>query len=383
MTSLIVLAVTFGAGPSVEAIRIAPQVYRPQAVVDAAGTLHVVHALHGKNNRGELRYIRRRAGETEFSKPISVNSTPNCAAGFNMAVGPKGRVHVVIRPTAGYSMKKLGRKVKFNDLKYMLYCRLNDEGTAFEEERDLSAATFGFEGVGAVLAGSDGTVYVFWHGLAEPGPENTRKIFHVESRDEGRTFGAPAASKSDVIGACQCCSMQGLLDDQGHIYVAFRNSHGGLVNKDSYLMTSTDRGRTFKGKMLSAWPVAGCPGSTYSLAAGPHGVAVAWDTMGKVSFALGNGKQIDAPTGDLNARGPIVATNARGETLFAWSETETNFRNGATLAWCVYDKDGNPLMEKQTRPFGVARWSTPTAFVKPNGDFVLLHDGHPPHGQAL
>jgi hypothetical protein len=350
--------------------------FRPQAVVDGEGTLHLVYA--DVEHRGDLFYIKRKAGQKAFSKPVKVNSTPNCAAAFNMAVGKKGRVHVLIRPNAKYSKNILKRPLKFYDLKYMLYCRLDDSGTAFEKERDLSASTFGFEGVGAIITDGKGVVRVFWHGLAEAGPEPTRQVFMVMSHDEGRTFSAVKPIHNDVTGACACCSMQGTMDAKGRLYLAFRNAKDN-GNKDSYLLTSRDGGKTFSGTLLDRWEKAGCPGSTYSLARGASGMLVAWDTKGQVFFASAGDdpKGIAAPTGGKKSRSPLVVGNSKGETLFVWSEAANvrQFQKGGDLAWQVYDKDGRPVGKKGMLRSAVLRWSIPAAYATPDGDFVILHDG--------
>ena len=364
------------AAPQVTTLKIPNSGYRPQVILDGQGTLHVVYTQMDK--RGELFYIQRKAGQEEFTRPIKVNSTPGCAAGFNMTVGKGRRVHVIIRPTAIYSRDRLKRRPKFRDLKYMLYCRLNDEGTAFEDERDLSGTTFGFEGVGTLLADGKGMVRAFWHGLSKPGPESTRQIFLAVSEDEGKTFTGPQAVEMDVEGACACCSMQGTMDAEGNLYLGFRNSEKSLT-KDSYLLTSKDGGRRFKGTLLDPWANAGCPGSTYSLTSGSSGVYVAWRTRSEVSFARGGAKpeRIDAPTSSRRSRSPVVVANSRGDVLFAWSEAANlvQLKSGGDLAWVIYDRNGNPLSTKKTLPAAVARWSLPAAYAKPDGDFVIYFDG--------
>ena len=42
----------------------------------------------------------------------------------------------------------------------MLYTRLNDQGTAFEPQRNLMLRTFGLDGGGTVAADAAGNVYV-------------------------------------------------------------------------------------------------------------------------------------------------------------------------------------------------------------------------------
>ncbi len=365
------------AAPEVATMKMPRPGFRPQVIRDGEGTIHLVYASLEK--RGDLLYTRKKEREEEFSEPIKVNSTPGCAAAFNMAVGKKGRVHVLIRPNAIYSRNILKRKLKFIDLKYMLYCRMNDQGTRFEKERDLAGETFGFEGVGALIPDGKGTLYAFWHGLTQPGPESTRQVFMAKSENEGRTFAKTRAIQGDVKGACACCSMHGTMDAEGNLYVGYRNSEASLT-KDSYLLTSRDGGKTFTAAFLDPWANAGCPGAIYSLTSSPSGVYVAWSTLSQVYFSKGveNSERIAAPIGKgKKSRSPVLVANAKGDVLFAWSEAANarQFMNGGDLAWQVYDRDGKPIAEKRVLPASVARWSFPAAYATADGDFVIIYDG--------
>lgn len=379
------LVLLLGCGiPSAVAQQVTPvhlpdDVYRPQIVVDAANTTHLVYA--NKTIKGDLYYRKLEAGRDGFSEPIKVNSTPNCAAGFNMALGKDNRVHVVIRPTAPYFKDKLQRAPKFVDLAEMLYCRLNDDGTAFEPERDLSGATFAFEGVAAVLADEHDNVLVYWHGLEAMGPETSRKVYLAKSTDAGRTFSAPQPITVDPIGACACCSMQGALGPDGTVYLVYRNSLEDGA-KNTYLLKSHD-GLAFDAQLLEEFPNAGCPGSVFALAVSPQHVYAAWDTEGHVGFAqAGEGiHKIPAADGERPSRTPALAINANGDVLFAWSQATNpqRFMQVADLAWQVFDKNGHAKSDRKHLMDGaVALWSMPAVAVKPNGDFLIFHDGPGP-----
>src|SRR5262249_49543596 len=72
---------------------------QPQAVVDARGVLHLVY-FKGEAEAGDLFYVRREQGKTEFSAPIRANSQAGSAIatgtirGGQLAIGKNGRVHV-------------------------------------------------------------------------------------------------------------------------------------------------------------------------------------------------------------------------------------------------------------------------------------------------
>ena len=358
--------------------------HRPQAELDAGGVLHVVQG--SRSSRGDLFYLRQEPGSDAFSDPIRVNTTPGIVAAFDMAVGPGGRVHVLMRTNPRYSKLQMPDKAKltFFDLKYMLYARLADDGNSFEEERNLAGDTIGFEGVGAILADAEGRVFAFWHGQKEPKfNEPGRDIYRVVSEDAGRTFSAPEATQTGVPGACQCCAMKGAWDAEGNVLLAFRNSTpaGEVLTKDSYLLMSTDLGKTFEGTLLDPWKEAGCPGSTYAFATGPAGSYVAWSTRRKVLFTwIDDEPDPVSPTLGAATRAPVVATNHKGEVLFAWAAAQEGHTHGAGhLVWQLFDANGKALTKKGVVEDGIAEgWGGAAAFARPDGSFVILYDGSGP-----
>ena len=374
------------ATPEVTVMKTPNAGYRPQVVRDGAGTIHMVYTRMGKDAMGDLFYIRRKAGQEEFSKPIKVNSTPNCAAAFHMAIGKGGRAHVFIRANARYlRLFNKSKRLKLFDLKYMLYCRMNDAGTAFETERNLAGETYAFEGGGLLFPDGKGTIYAFWHGLTERGPERTRKIFMATSQDEGKNFTAGVAIQKAADGTCACCPLGGLRDEKGDFYISYRNSEISYRNseasfsKDSYLLISSNQGKTFTETLLDPWAEAGCPGANYSITSGSSGAYVAWRTHNQVYFSKAgeSSQRVAAPADGKKSRSPLVVANSKGQVLFAWAEGTgvPHFLQGGDLAWQIYDKDGKPVSKKQVLPARVAKWSTAAAYAKPNGDFVMFYDG--------
>ena len=362
--------------------------FRPRAVMDASGVLHLVQA--SQSSRVDLVYLRREPGAESFSEPVAVNTTPGIVAAFDMAVGAEGRVHVLMRTNPKYSKLQMpaDQRVGFFDLKYMLYARLNDAGDAFEEERNLAGPTIGFEGVGTILADGKGQVLAFWHGQLIPKfDEPSRQIYRTLSTDGGKTFSEPEAVTSNVEGACQCCPLIGHWGSEGSISLAFRNS---TVNddeqntKDSYVMLSRDFGRTFEGTLLDPWEKAGCPGSIGSVTTSPDGTFVAWRTRGvvKMSKLTPPGGPLVArnsahPRQQVNTRVPVLVSNNRGEILFLWVETDgPQAKGGGHIAWKVFDRNGMDVLSRGRVAWGVAsRWGSPTAYAKPDGSFEILYDG--------
>src|ERR1043166_4311352 len=85
---------------------------QPQVAVDSAGTVHLIY-YKGKDGGGDVFYVRQKAGEKDFSKPIQVNSRPGSAIaagtirGAQLAIGRNNRVHVVWNGGNGAEKGKL------------------------------------------------------------------------------------------------------------------------------------------------------------------------------------------------------------------------------------------------------------------------------------
>src|SRR6185369_13988816 len=162
---------------------------QPQTMVDAKGNVHLLY-FKGELAAGDLFYVRRDAGKTDFSTPIQVNSQPKSAVatgtirGGHLALGKDGRVHV-----SWNGSSKAEPKNPFEGAP-ILYARLNDSGAAFEPQRNLMTKSSVLDGGGSLAADEKGNVYVAWHALpakSERG-EGNRKLWVAISTDDGKTF---------------------------------------------------------------------------------------------------------------------------------------------------------------------------------------------------
>src|SRR5262245_59991494 len=219
---------------------------QPQAAVDGKGVVHLIY-YKGDAKGGDLFYVRQEPGKSAFSKAIQANSRPKSAMaagtirGAQLAVGKNGRVQVAGNGPAPSSHATTGHasaphsadnhESQHHESKDhgasghssgghakgaseqpawmkapMLYTRLNNEGTAFEPERDVITSARGLDGGGSVAADDQGNVFVFWHA---PKPGNTngeagRAVFVARSEDEGKTFAPEKLATSKPTGACGC-----------------------------------------------------------------------------------------------------------------------------------------------------------------------------------
>jgi hypothetical protein len=218
---------------------------QPQALVDAKGTLHLIYFKGRDATAGDLFYVRREAKAERFSDPIRINSPPSraCATGSvrggQIALGQGGRLHVV--------WNGVGTD----------YARLNDAGTAFEGQRNLMRQTEVPDGGCTVAADDAGNVYVVWHGQrkGERG-EAKRQVWVARSTDEGKSFSLEEPAWAEPTGVCPCCSTRAFADRDGIVYVLYRSATAA-VNRDTYVLVSEDRGKTFHQTLVHKWKVPG------------------------------------------------------------------------------------------------------------------------------
>src|SRR5207247_613995 len=135
-----------------------------------------------------------------------------------LAVGKGGRVHVAWNGSGKALPRGPG---KYNSP--MLYSRLTDAGTAFEEQRNLMRITESLDGGGTLTADQAGNVYVAWHAQKSGFVgEDQRKVWLALSTDEGKTFAEELPINTQPTGACGCCGMRAFTDGKGNAYFLYR-----------------------------------------------------------------------------------------------------------------------------------------------------------------
>jgi hypothetical protein len=346
---------------------------QPQAVLNEGGTLHLIY-LAGEPGASDVFYVKRAAGQTEFTAPVQVNSQPGSAVaagtirGAQLALGKNGRVHV-----AWNGSQKAADKATF--AAPLLYARLNDAGTGFEPQRNLMQQSHELDGGGTLAADGAGHVYVAWHGAGAQKGEEHRRIWLARSTDEGKTFAREVAVDQDQTGACACCGMRAFVDKTGAVYLLYRTATK-MTERGMYMLVSQDKGQRFRGQRLDDWTLTTCPMSSVTLTNATHPVA-AWENNGQVQFAALDAKlaqrpaSIAAPATTGKRKHPAIAVNTRGETLLVWTEG-TGWKRGGSLAWQLYDRDGKPTAEKGTAE-GVPVWGLATAVALPSGAFQIIY----------
>jgi hypothetical protein len=379
--SILGLMMIAGRGASAEPkkvtlLRVPDNGLQPQIAVDDNGILHMIY-FRGPNGGGDISYVRSKDGGATFTRPLQVNSQSGSAVatgnirGAHLAVGKKGRPHVAWMGSHGAEPRGPDKAAP------MLYSRLNDAGTAFEPQRNLIQAAVGLDGGGSVAADDAGNVYVAWH-APEPGTkgEDSRRVWVAHSADEGKTFAPEKAASEKSTGVCGCCGMRAFSDRKGTLYMLYRSAERG-VNRDTYLLTAMEKGARFQSDKVQNWKVGTCPMSSFALAETGSDVLAGWETDGQVYYSRINpttskrSEPVAAPGADKGRKHPVVAGNARGDIILVWTEG-MGWQRGGSVAWQVFDKDGNATSEKG-RADGVPTWSLVAVFVRPDGGFAIVY----------
>jgi len=370
---LAVVGVLDAQTPTVSLVRVPDQGIQPQLATDTRGTVHVVY-FKGEAAHGDLFYARLDA-IGQFSKPLQINSRAGSAIatgtmrGGQIAIGRNGRVHVAWhgsdqatpRPATGSPV---------------MYTRLDNAGTRFEPERNIVESGNGLD-AGTVAADAAGNVYVAWHALG-PGAKDEagRFVYVARSIDDGRTFAREAPASPASTGSCGCCGVAALADRRGTLYLLYRSATE-IVHRDTYLLTSRNRGASFTSDRLHEWNVGVCPMSTFALQDAGNSILAAWETDTQVYWlridpVTGQRSSIvNAPGSTKNRKHPVIAANARGETVLAWTEG-TAWNKGGSLAWQVFDKTGVPI-GAEGRANGVPVWGLAAVAARPDGSFVIVY----------
>lgn len=345
---------------------------QPQAVTDAGGALHLVY-FAGEPGGGDIFYVRRERGKEDFSSPIRVNSQPGSAIatgtirGAHIAVGGNGRVHVSWNGSNQASPRGPENSAP------MLYARMNDAKSAFEAQRNLMRVSHELDGGGSVAADMEGDVYVAWHGAGEQKGEGHRRVWLARSTDDGKTFAQETPAFADETGACGCCGMRAFVGPRGALHLFYRAATE-MTERGMFLLTSTDKGKSFRGTRLDNWRLTACPMSSVSAANGDKLTSAAWENDGQVYFVAidsSSQKPVAAPAPTGKRKHPAIATNARGATILVWTEG-TGWKKGGSLAWQIFDKSGKPVGELGAAQ-GVPVWGLATVVAETDGKFTVIY----------
>lgn len=346
---------------------------QPQVFVDRENRVHRLW-LSGDPKAAEVLYQSKALTKTDWGKALQVNSIPGAAIavgtvrGARLSVGDDGTVHVLWN---GSPRTKLDDKGNVP----LLYSRLAPGMAAFEKERNLLGSSRGLDGGAALVTLPKGGVMALWHGAPRDGrSEADRRIYANASHDGGVSFDGEKALGVPA-GVCGCCGLSASASAEGRLLVLYRQA-SELTHRGVNLLVADANGNQPSTQTLEDWSIASCPMSTSAVLPGKVRSRLAWETRGTISSvevdAQGRpiGKAVTVSLG-TTSKHPAMATNARGETLVAWTEG-TGWQRGGQLAWIVLDSKGQPLGARAQQA-GIPVWGHPAVFASSESEFVILY----------
>ncbi|MCH7571916.1 MAG: exo-alpha-sialidase [Planctomycetes bacterium] len=344
---------------------------QPQVVADENDVIHMIYFL-GHPRAGDVFYMSSTNGGESFSDPIRVNSQKDSTTiGAHLAIGKNGRAHVA------WNGSHLAEPKAPSDMPPLLYARMNDEGTGFEEQQNVIREHPHLDGGSSLAADRNGNVFVIWHAPIVGGHgEQDRRVWVARSTDEGKTFETEIIASDVPTGACGCCALKSFADSEGTLYTMYRTA-SKVVNRDMHMLVSRDAGNSFTNEKMHEWNVGQCVMSTADFIETDDDVYAAWETkmqvyFGKFDPATGNvAERIAAPGKGKMRKHPCLATSLDGQVLLVWTEG-LSWGRGGSVAWQIFDNDGKPLLEENGGEDGVPKFSLVASFATPEG-FTIVY----------
>lgn len=344
---------------------------QPQAVVDPAGTIHLIY-FKGEPAGGDLFYVRRTAAAGGFSTPVRVNSEAGSAIatgsvrGGQIALGRNGWIHVAWNGSKAIPRDGVTQTP-------MWYARLSSQGNVFEAQRAIGSRTMHLDGGGSVAADRSGRVHVVWHAAGVEDGEPHRQIYVATSTDDGARF-APEKGFANEGGACGCCGVETLVDARGRLQILYRSA-GAMIHRDAMWLTIGPQGAS-SPVTIQPWEVSACPMTTFAMASSADGIVAAWETQQQIYSAVLKPESREVSTITPIGAGavrkhPSVAINEAGDRLIAWTEG-TAWARGGTVAWELRDRSGRTLTSRAGAGT-VPVWGLVAAVVRKDGSFLILH----------
>ena len=290
------------------------------AKIDAEGTIHLVF----QSAEGPQYANSTDQGKT-FSRPIPIVDRQSRKPGlefsaWDMAVGPEGRVHVVMGTNAW--------KLKLPKEEWgCFYARLDPGLKTFTPVANINhKPSEGF----SIASDERGNVTACW--LSD-------KLYANISHDHGATFG-PTVEIDPTFNPCNCCTTSVTYGADGKLAVLYREETNN--DRDMFLVL-WDQGQNEVSRTrvsTTLWNIDACPMSYYTITAVPDGYVAVWPTDGQIYFARLNANggllspvEIKTPGMTGMRTGMLTLSGADGKTLVAWNYEKQ-------LHWQLYDAAG-------------------------------------------
>ena len=243
----------------------------PAVAAASDGSFYLAWVEHHAHGGGDVMLAAFAATGESNGPAIRVNPTAGAAGAWRgdppaVSVAPDGTVYVTWTARAESGATDL----------YLSASR--DRGQSFELPSKVNDDQKpGAHGMHSLAVSADGSIFVSW--LDEQneavsvkagkkghkhGAEANRELFVASSNDGGKTFSANQLIAREV---CPCCKTSLATAPGGRVYVSWRQVLPGDLRHIA-VASSSDQGKTFSAPIIVSddqWTIAGCPVSGASL----------------------------------------------------------------------------------------------------------------------
>jgi hypothetical protein len=243
----------------------------------------------------------------------------------------------------------------------------------------------------AILATDKGRVLVFANAdqdLPMRNMEATRRIFMMESKDNGETFGDERMIQPTNNGATAQVPPVATFDAKGRLQLLYRAAGGNALRSVCRIL-SRDDGVTWQGGDVDVWRTRGMPSSTLAITVRGESLLAAWMTK-ELNIAVGLLGRPDQPaTGvytmprDVGPEGlrrdPVVLVNPAGFTLVAWTTLTLPVDAAAdqsvkpSLNWQTFDAEGKLIKGASGTAHDLPNGTRAAGWVDSDGSFRLIY----------
>lgn len=351
---------------------------QPRVRRDSDGTT-VVLFYRGGETAGDLFLVRSEDELATFGDPVRINpqagSVPR-VAGLHLAalaLGPDGRAGVVW--------------VQDGEARHLMLAREAADGTFAVEDLGTAPAM----ALGSALAIDDaGVAYVF-HGADDPAAESMPETgwkgrVWMRKAAPGDAFGEPQ-QVGRPLGVSLECPMDAVFDPWSRtIYALYRSywsprDGSRIRSRDLMLLSTEDRGATFKTKLTDNWRHQSELTVLAKLDLEPYQetVRASWEGRGTVYAAVVRRNYntvalaIEPQDGDGFWRSATSsATGKHEDALLCWVERPVEDSEAqATLRWRVFDRERRAPIGGDLGP--PCEGSVPAAIARAEGGYTVLY----------
>ncbi len=232
---------------------------------------------------------------------------------------------------------------------------LDKKGNVIKQSRVNDADTLAKENLMA-LSSDGNNAFAVWLDVRN----GRNEIYGARSSDGGMTWSKNIRIyHSPDSTVCECCKPSVVVKGN-NVHVMFRNWLNG--NRDLYLITSNDGGKTFGNAQKlgnGSWALKGCPMDGGAIAVDNYSVSTVWNRDGKI-YADKPG----APEVQIGQGRSCTVTSVNGKRAYAWVENKQVIYLDNNKQKHTLGKGQLPLLKAIDNNTAICVWENDKAIVR-------------------